>query len=330
MSKTLLYKKANIVEFGIENDNDPAVLEPIFSYKYKNVIILAYGQILKRLKNQKESLSIRHRSSLTFKNIIAAYFFKKKIKINQPAIIIANGWADSFYHFTMESLQKLYMMRDEINSSLVVFPKNFFKKFHQEWFELLDVTNLILIEDTEVIKAKNAISTSFPARDLNHHHEVLPEFRDWVLTKMEDKRLIDHTSKYPEKIFINRSKAKFRRIINFEEIKPILLSKGYVIIDLEDCNLVEQINYFYHAKKIIGIHGAGFTHIAFTKADVIDIIYKDFHQNCFLKMAKILNTRYTFLKCQGIENKLYSSSIEKLDLRYHNIIIEKDHLYKKL
>ena len=142
---------------------------------------------------------------------------------------------------------------------------------------------------------------------------------------MEDKRLIDHTSKYPEKIFINRSKAKFRRIINFEEIKPILLSNGFVIIDLEDYNLVEQINYFYHAKKIIGIHGAGFTHIAFTKAAVIDIIAEQFNQNCFLKMSHILGLKYTFVRCIGVENVLYKNSIGHNDL-----IIDIDLLQQKL
>lgn len=325
MKKKLIYNAQNNIDLKNDLDEHPPTFEKVFEYKFKNVIISPYGVVYYRFKHQDQLLYERHRNNNKLKNKLSAYFLKKKVIISQPVLVIANGWADSFYHFTMESLQKLYMMRDEINSSLVVFPKNFFKKFHQEWFELLDVKNLILIEDTEVIKAKNAISTSFPARDLNHHHEVLPEFRDWVLSKMEDKRLIDHTSKYPEKIFINRSKAKFRRIINFEKIKPILLSKGYVIIDLEDYNLVEQINYFYHAKKIIGIHGAGFTHIAFTKAAVIDIIAEQFNQNCFLKMSHILGLKYTFVRCIGVENILYKNSIGHNDL-----IIDIDLLQQKL
>lgn len=330
MNKIELYKPSEFIDLGIEVDNDPAVLEPIYSLEYENVLILAYGQIVKSFKCQKDSLSYRHRSSLTFKSIVAAYFLKKKVKINQPVLVIANGWADSFYHFAIESLPKLYMMRDKIDTSLVAFPKSFFKKFHQEWFEILDVKNISLINDNEVLKAKNAISTSFPARDLNHHHEVLPEFIEWVISKMEKKQLIDITTKYPEKIFVNRSKASYRRILNFEEIKPILLLEGYTIIDLEDYNLVEQINYFYHAKKIIGIHGAGFTHIAFTKAVIVDIIFEDFHQNCFLKMAKILNLEYTFLRCQGNENQLFINSLGHYDLRHYDLNVNIYNLQKLL
>jgi capsular polysaccharide biosynthesis protein len=309
-----IFNAQKIIDLNLQIDEHPPVLEDVYFYAFRNVIISPYGVVYDKFKHQDQLLYERHRNKNKLKNKLSAYFLKKKVIIRQPVLVIANGWADSFYHFTMESLQKLYMMRDEINSSVVVFPKSFFKKFHQEWFEILDVKNIRLINDNEVIKAKKAISTSFPARDLNHHHEVLPEFRDWVLTKMEDKRLIDHTSKYPEKIFINRSKASFRRIINFEVIKPILLSKGYVIIDLEDYNLVEQINYFYHAKKIIGIHGAGFTHIAFTKAVVIDIIAEQFNQNCFLKMSHILDVKYTFLKCKGVENNIYIESSGHQDL----------------
>jgi capsular polysaccharide biosynthesis protein len=327
MKKKLIYNAQNNIDLKNDLDEHPPTFEKVFKYEFENVIISPYGVVYYRFKHQDQLLYERHRNKNKLKNKLSAYFLKKKVKINQSVLIIANGWADSFYHFTMESLLKLFMMRDEINSSVVVFPKSFLKKFHQEWFELLDVKNLILIDDTEVIKAKNAISTSFPARDLNHHHEVLPEFRDWVLTKMEDKRLIDHTSKYPEKIFINRSKASFRRIINFEEIKPTLLSKGYVIIDLEDYNLVEQINYFYHAKKIIGIHGAGFTHIAFTKADVKDLIFISFHQNCFLKMAKTLNIDYNFIRCKGEENQ---ACPKFSDLRHIDLIVNINELKRIL
>jgi capsular polysaccharide biosynthesis protein len=205
-------------------------------------------------------------------------------------------------------------MRDKINKSIVLFPKSIFKRFHQEWFNLLNIEKIYLVSNNEVIKSEICYSTSFPARDLNHHHEVLPQFRDWVLKKMNAKNLIAHADTYPKKIFINRQKASFRKITNYNAIEPLLMEQGYTIIDLEDYSLVDQINFFYHAKKIIGIHGAGFTHICFSKADVIDIIYENFHQNCFLKMAKILDINYTFLRCKGHENPMYKNSSGHNDL----------------
>jgi capsular polysaccharide biosynthesis protein len=314
MIKKLLYKATIKVNIDDIYDEHPPTFEKVYFYKFENVLVSSYGVVYKKFKNQDQLLYERHRNKINILNKISTYFVKKKIEIKSPVIVISNGWSDSFYHFTLESLLKLYLMRDKINKSIVLFPKSIFKRFHQEWFNLLNIEKIYLVSNNEVIKSEICYSTSFPARDLNHHHEVLPQFRDWVLKKMNAKNLIAHADTYPKKIFINRQKASFRKITNYNVIEPLLMEQGYTIIDLEDYSLVDQINFFYHAKKIIGIHGAGFTHICFSKADVIDIIYENFHQNCFLKMAKILDINYTFLRCKGNENPMYKNSSGHNDL----------------
>jgi capsular polysaccharide biosynthesis protein len=314
MIKKLLYKATIKVNIDDIYDEHPPTFEKVYFYKFENVLVSSFGVVYKKFKNQDQLLYERHRNKINILNKISTYFVKKKIEIKSPVIVISNGWSDSFYHFTLESLLKLYLMRDKINKSIVLFPKSIFKRFHQEWFNLLNIEKIYLVSNNEVIKSEICYSTSFPARDLNHHHEVLPQFRDWVLKKMNAKNLIAHADTYPKKIFINRQKASFRKITNYNAIEPLLMEQGYTIIDLEDYSLVDQINFFYHAKKIIGIHGAGFTHICFSKADVIDIIYENFHQNCFLKMAKILDINYTFLRCKGHENPMYKNSSGHNDL----------------
>jgi capsular polysaccharide biosynthesis protein len=96
---------------------------------------------------------------------------------------------------------------------------------------------------------------------------------------------------------------------------------GYTIIDLEDYSLAEQINYFYHAEDIIGVHGAGFAHMCFTKAPVLDIIVENFYMGYFEKLSETFGLKYEYLRCKGVENDFPNKTPG-----YHDIIIDIDGL----
>ncbi len=119
-----LYPAAPSVDIGNLQDNDPPVFEPINEYLIPNAYINSNGYIFKNFKVVKETVSFRHRDSVNVRNVISSYISKKKIKIKQPAISIMNGWNDSFYHFTLESLPKLFVLRKYIDSSTVIFTQN--------------------------------------------------------------------------------------------------------------------------------------------------------------------------------------------------------------
>ncbi len=195
-----IYPAPEIVDIKIFTDNYPAILEPVNEYLVPNAYINSYGYIFKNFKVIEETISYRHRGSVGLKTILSNYLLKKKIKVNQPAISIMNGWLDSFYHFTLESLVKLYVLREHLDSATVVFHKNNdFKPFHREWIEILNLKNVTYISDNEVVETPLAISSTFTSRDLNHHNLIIPEFRNWVLQKVETK-----DSQVHKNIFIGR------------------------------------------------------------------------------------------------------------------------------
>ncbi|MEN9227342.1 MAG: glycosyltransferase family 61 protein [Gloeomargarita sp. GMQP_bins_120] len=65
-----------------------------------------------------------------------------------------------------------------------------------------------------------------------------------------------------KKLYISRSKARRRRIVNEYEVLDYLVSRGYTPCWLEDLSFSEQIGLFRGAKYVIGLHGAGLTNIA--------------------------------------------------------------------
>jgi len=290
-----IYPPPALVDIGNNTDNDPPVFEPVEMYRVKNAIVTPYGYIVKNFRLLTKAVSFRHRSVLTLKNIALIVFFKKKVRVNQPVISITQGWYDGYYHFTLESLPKLFLLKDYLEEAVLVFPKKT-QQYHVEWLQLLGVRNILYLGDNEVAKTPLAITTSFPARDLNHHHIITPLFRSWVLSKISNKNSSGH-----QKIFIGRKNPRHRKLLNISDVTNFLTGKGFVYIEMEDFTVEDQVKLFYNATEIICVHGAALSNICFSKpgTKVLDMIHEDFQQWCFLKLAKILDINYSLLKCSG-------------------------------
>lgn len=281
-------------EIGEIKDNDRPVLEPIDIVLVKDAMIGYYGYITKRFSNVEQIVSPRHRYSVGFKSIFSNYFLKKKIAVSIPAISITNGWYDSFYHFTLECLVKLYLLRDYMNDATIVFPAKC-SPFHTQWFDILDIKNITYIKEDEVIQTPQAVSCNFPNRDLNHHDLILPEFRNWILSKVENKNVCSG------KVFVGRREGSKRNLVNQRELAGNLEKIGFSYIEMDDFSIIDQINIFRNAECIVAVHGASLTHLTFCKSNtkVLDLIHENYHVFCFLKLSKILGFNYELMFCKG-------------------------------
>jgi len=293
-----LYPESELIDLKGREDNDPQISEKINLYKVPNALITSYGYTIKNFSVLEESISFRHRKTISFKNIISFVFLKRKISVQTTAISIANGWYDSYYHFTLECLPKLFLMRDFIDKATLIFPSKI-SKFHQQWFDLLGVTKIKYINNDEIVKTPLALTCNFPERDLNHHNIILPEFRNWILEHINNKDSIGY-----KKIFIGRKNPMHRKLLNLEEVKTTLQNEGFTYVEMEDFSIADQIKLFYNAEQIVCLHGAALSNLCFSKpkTKVLDLIHKQFKQWCFLKMSIILDIDYAVFSCSGTNN----------------------------
>lgn len=296
---TRLYSKSQIIDIGDRVDNDPPYIEDINMYKIPNAYITPYGYIIKNLFFFKPTISYRHRNRHNFINALSIILRKKVIKTKDPAISITSGWYDSYYHFTLECLVKIFLLKKEVEKHPVVFHKEV-KKFHKEWFEILGINNILYIDNKQVVKTKLAISSSFASRDLNHHSIIIPEFRSWVLTQVNPKKRDIY-----KKIFIGRKKSNHRVIVNNEEVKEALKHLGFLYLEMEDYDVRTQIEIFNSADQIVCAHGAALTNLCFCEPQtkVIDLMNSEFKQWCYLKLSLVLSLNYNILPCTAKNQK---------------------------
>ncbi len=289
---------ASTINFHLGNeDNDPPALETVNLYSISKGYVNNLGYVLSGFKFVRETVSYRHRTSLSFKNIISYRVLKKQIKANLPIICITNAWYDSYYHFTLECLPKLFLLSSFIESSTLIFPKKH-SSFHAEWLQLLNVKDIHFVDDNELLTSCIR-TTSFPERDLNHHDVISPKFRDWLVQKLDLLEV-----KKTKKIFIGRKNPKHRKLLNTSEVMSFLIPYGYEYVEMENLKVIEQLQLFRSATHIIAVHGASLANLCVSNAGttVIDLMHVDFKQWCFYKLSKVLNLNYKILQCEGDTN----------------------------
>ena len=96
-----------------------------------------------------------------------------------------------------------------------------------------------------------------------------------------------------------------RLIANEDEVKKYLLENNFVSVKLHEIKFKEQVNLFYNAEYIVGLHGAGFANIAFCKPG-----------------TKIIELR------SSDTGPMYENYAKKNDLNYNSIITEAKQIYK--
>ena len=92
---------------------------------------------------------------------------------------------------------------------------------------------------------------------------------EWIPLWLRDKflkRFVSKNIKNIKNIYIDRndnsSKLKPQRFIaNEDEVKNILIKNNFTSIKLHELKFSEQVNLFYNAEKIIGLHGGGFANL---------------------------------------------------------------------
>ena len=90
---------------------------------------------------------------------------------------------------------------------------------------------------------------------------------------------INQEKKFPQKFYIDRSDSKsnhrnLRKVLNENEVKNFLIKKGFSIIALSELSFSDQINLFHNAKQIVGLHGAGFANLIFSKPGTFVLEFK--------------------------------------------------------
>jgi len=233
-------------------------------------------------------------------------FFKIKVLTDGPYFSCLLFWSQEYYHWHCDILQRLYDVLQRLpNDTKFIVPYKL-SDWKIESLKAMGITKeqLYLYDGKNILSIKRFIYAP-PVGMTGDNFSVSAQ---WLSQKLR----VDKLSK-PRKIYISRSKAKSRHLINEGSLMKILETYGFEKVVAEDLSYNEQRQLFASAEVIVAPHGAGLTNMLFCNQSctIIEIFEPNSVRRCYWTLANALEFPYYCHVGKAVENDFeYNLSID--------------------
>jgi hypothetical protein len=165
------------------------------------------------------------------------------------------------------------------------------EEFDNMWVDELFTVSLRMEYKKDMIdKMKKYILKRYKISTDNSYPKVILIERDDEVRLINDKKL-HHLS---VKEGTNHNGKHKRELKNIEEVKNFLEVKkiDYECLVLEHIDFKKQVEYFYNANMIIGVHGGGLTNCIFSQENTVVIETEPKRDEYYSKLALCAGMKY--------------------------------------
>ena len=270
--------------------------EPSFQYRFrKNKII--NGKI-------SDNFVITNGTPKFIKNINGTVF----------SLLTGGAGKNNYWHWIFDVLPRIGILE---KTKLYKSPDFYLtpskaKNYQIQSLSILGIHNKKLIDGAiqKHIKSNQLIAVDHPTVFNNNPSKAVINIPLWIILWLRKKYLKKklNNSKFPKKFFIDRSKdsnTNSRNIVNNNEVKEHLQKYGFKSITLSQYDFIDQVKLFNNAKIIVGLHGAGFANMIFSKPRTKIIEIKSINNgSAILNLAKKCKLDYKNIIEKNISNSL--------------------------
>ena len=199
--------------------------------------------------------------------------------LNGIVLSLLTGGAgnENYWHWLYDVLPRIGLCNKFVRLSEIDFflLPNLSKKFQNETLDCLNIPKhkRLSSEKYRHIKAKELIVTDHPVVVSGNSTRDIQNIPNWImlwLKKNFNDQKITNNKNIKNKIYIERDSENFknislRSVSNENEVKRYLLKNNFISIKLGEIKFSEQVDLFYNADCIVGLHGAGFANLVFCK-----------------------------------------------------------------
>ncbi|MDY6804394.1 MAG: tetratricopeptide repeat protein [Cyanobacteriota bacterium] len=237
-------------------------------------------------------------------------------RIDGKVAILSSLSGNVYFHWMVDLLPRIEILRragirlDEIDWFVV---NNYKSPFQQETLAALGVPpEKVLASDRHPhIQAEELIVPSFGSH--------LGWLQPWGLNFLRNLFLtpkVRSKKGFPERIYISREKAKYRRVLNEGEVQELLSEYGFITVSPESMSLENQIALFAAAKTIVAPHGSGLTNIIFCQpgTKIIEFVAPHYLRYYYWGISQQLGLEHYYLpgeafSCYPLRQLMYSSPL---------------------
>jgi hypothetical protein len=281
---------------------------------YKDVSISPKGTIFRGLNFLPEALTIPERLQgwrvwkKWIKFLILKSFLPKRKQDYLKVIWMTDEWSENYFHWITDALPRLIVVNSKHEKdSTVLLPTSYSKyDYVRATLKAVDIKKFEFIPKNRKASCAQLIFPTHTAPTGNYNESLIQSVRDEIIKYYTSKEMSNFFDlEASSKVYISRSKASRRRIINEDEVINLLKQHGFQIFYFESIPFSEQVKISTKAQFLISNHGAGLTNMVFMRPNsrVFEFrLVKDARNNCYFSLASALKLDYFYQVCDTDDN----------------------------
>lgn len=228
-------------------------------------------------------------------------FLPRLNRIPQETVsLIADGHGN-YYHWMLDVLPRLAALGpDGLSKRHYLACQD--HPFHRQTFDLLQIPSNARTAATG-LQFYTAPELLIPLKPLGVSQENVRFVRDLLM----ERTGMANSPVAGERIYISRRHANSRRVLNEDELEPLLKKHRFRTCYLEQLSLKEQMLLFHGAEAILAPHGAAWTNLIFARpgTHVLEIMPEGLDSthtgayHLFEQLAAVTDARYERLIAQA-------------------------------
>lgn len=223
---------------------------------FRDVLVFPESVIYKRGVVVSESLPGReswkyYQINYLFKGILSGS--KKATDKNKKYLLATNAWSCGHFHWFCDVLPKFFSGDIKPDDYVLLLPdQKYYKEIAIKTLESLGLSfqSVLWISEGQYYKVRELYFLSPVTSSGKMVPVIMQKIRDG-LTKYQHRG--------EERIYISRKRAKFRKVVNEDELIALLHRYDFKIVYAEEMSFEEQLQLFNCTKTLLSIHGAGLT-----------------------------------------------------------------------
>jgi hypothetical protein len=220
-------------------------------------------------------------------------------RIEQETFWITDIWSISYFHWMTDALPRLFVIREEIANATLLLPNEYrTKEYIKSSLKPFFIPDLKFVHRTICCRnLKIPTHTAVPTG--NYNESIIRALRSLYRNFYQKTQ---YSNCAESRIYISRSKAQRRKIINEKECIVVLEKYGFKTVCFEDYSFEQQAKFALNAQYLISNHGAGMTNMLFMKSGskVFELRkQEDIDNNCYFTLASALHLEYFYQLCDS-------------------------------
>jgi capsular polysaccharide biosynthesis protein len=281
------------------------VIPPTRLLKLHNISVSAEGILFQNGKMLPESFAFPHTRTSWKRRSVAKFFVNNHIlrphrQFEKDCVLAIDDWSFGYFHWLADVLPRLFTIRERLKDLVLLLPHKYKAvDFVQASLKPFNLGGVEYIDENEVLVCKELLVPTQTAPSGHYNDELIRE----VGELLAEYYASDVRQTPQDRVFISRSQAPKRKILNEEAVTELLRQFDFRIVRTEQLSFAEQVKLTAGARYVVSNHGAGLTNMLFMKAGskVLELRhFSDSINNCYFTLASALNLNYFYQNCEPV------------------------------